>query len=878
METARQVLPQIEQEDQFHLARPELSTILPAIADDFATLAGQARQTSAKEELVRLSGETMELVNNPVYLPSSLRREREQRIVGVLEKLIQVRRSIDEDHELATAIEKIKSETARGHAAGAYEVRAELLRTYPGLASDAQLQAVTRQVGEKEQELVVVSQPQAAALIHEAEAVGAPTIVAYRDGPAPGMAPRPTMLLVEGAVYGIDAASGRVLWRRYVGYATIMPPLAVPGRSGADALAVDAQRQELVRLDGVTGKLLWRQPLGDAAVGMVVTGEKVIATARGGRVMQLDAASGEILRAAQLPQGATVGPAYDARQDRVLQPGEHSTLFVLAADTLACIETVYLGHKAGSLYVPAASALDQVLIAESPADDYSVIRVLAADPKTRRLAPSARAFRLKGRIVTPLVSGGRRIAAMTDLGQVAVYEVDPANAAEPVRLVAGSEATESVPLVPYYTLAGNRLWTGTRRRTMLEIQPALQQLSRRWSEDQGDWFIAPLQVQDDLLVYVRRAPGRRTALVEACSAGSGKRVWTTHLAAPAVALAASKSRNAVDVLTDEGRLFSLKADERAAIIDEPAFALPQGSGQKIFSDAALSADGGTLVWTETEAGGRVYAYEIAGGGRPIGTPLPSSAKASAAAQLFAGSLLVPLANGSVALLGLESGKEAATAFLPPITPGEMPNWTRPAVMANGAGAGAARFVVSDGRGAVYAVGLKAETQAHLALVGTTVTSAPIVSSLASCQGTAMGLMRSESGDFLVGFDAQGGAAFEPRPLKGRVQAGPFAVGNMALIAAEVDGIVCFDAGGAVRWQQPQLCGPLAGPPILAGGGDLLLVCQSGAVVRVNAETGKEIASWSVGQPLGGAGCIVGNEVFLGGSDGVVHRLSVSGGP
>ena len=56
---------------------------------------------------------------------------------------------------------------------------------------------------------------------------------------------------------------------------------------------------------------------------------------------------------------------------------------MLNADTLACTETVYLGHKAGAIFVPPAAVLDQVLVVESPADDYSLVHVLAPDAKTK---------------------------------------------------------------------------------------------------------------------------------------------------------------------------------------------------------------------------------------------------------------------------------------------------------------------------------------------------------------------------------------------------------------------------------------------------------------------------------------------------------------
>jgi hypothetical protein len=141
---------------------------------------------------------------------------------------------------------------------------------------------------------------------------------------------------------------------------------------------------------------------------------------------------------------------------RLFQIGEHSTLFVLDAATLACTETVYLGHKAGAMLTPPRAVLDQLLVVESPADDLSTIRVLGPDAKTKRLKAVGRTFRLKGRVVQPLAVSRNRVAAVTDLGQIAVYEVDPSNAQEPVRQIAGLDASERTPQPVYCALDANR--------------------------------------------------------------------------------------------------------------------------------------------------------------------------------------------------------------------------------------------------------------------------------------------------------------------------------------------------------------------------------------------------------------------------------------
>src|SRR5439155_15592000 len=173
-----------------------------------------------------------------------------------------------------------------------------------------------------------------------------------------------------------------------------------------------------------------------------------------------------------------------------------------------------------------------VLVVESPGDDYSQIQVLSPDPKTKRLAPFGKPQRFKGRIMTPLAVSGARVAAITDLGQVAVYEVDPANPLEHLRLVAGVDASETSPQPAFCELERNRLWTARRRRTLFDVQPALSQLARRWTENHDDTFLEPPLLQGEIFVQARRRVGSSAVLVEACNAISGDMLWTTHLAAP----------------------------------------------------------------------------------------------------------------------------------------------------------------------------------------------------------------------------------------------------------------------------------------------------------------------------------------------------------
>jgi outer membrane protein assembly factor BamB len=258
---------------------------------------------------------------------------------------------------------------------------------------------------------------------------------------------------------------------------------------------------------------------------------------------------------------------------------------------------------------------------------------------------------------------------------------------------------------------------------------------------------------------------------------------------------------------------------------------------------------------------------VATGEKPTAVTPPAKLAAPAIAAL--GGVVAPLTNGSVALLGTASDS-SVTPFLPSLVPDALPQWTRPVPLADGAG-----FVISDGLGAVYAVTKRDQPKPHLEKAGEkNQTLNPVVSPLVLAGSTVIGVMRQENTDAIVGFDSRAKTVFEPVPLEGRVESGPFAVGGIALVAAEPDGLVCIGGDGRVRWQQPPENGFLAGAPLALPEGDLLVAYQSGVVCRLDAATGKELSRREIGEPLAGPAVVWKSHAYLSGSDGVVHRISL----
>jgi hypothetical protein len=199
----------------------------------------------------------------------------------------------------------------------------------------------------------------------------------------------------------------------------------------------------------------------------------------------------------------------------------------------------------------------------------------------------------------------------------------------------------------------------------------------------------------------------------------------------------------------------------------------------------------------------------------------------------------------------------------------LPKWTRPAILPDESGC-----LISDGRRAVYSIALRDQPQPHLALTVEAPADPPVVSALVAAGGSIYGWKRGEAADAIVALDPQSFPKLSELPLTGHVQSGPFAVGGLVLFASEPEGLLCIESGPKIRWQKPLAHGPLAGAPLALADGDVLVIHQSGVVARISADTGDELAVVDVAQPLGAAARVLGQHVFLSGSDGVIHRAGL----
>jgi outer membrane protein assembly factor BamB len=623
---------------------------------------------------------------------------------------------------------------------------------------------------------------------------------------------------------------------------------------------LDQRKREVVRLEGSSGRLVWRQPLDQTPLGLVVNQERLYVVTAPGRVLALEARSGRLVQQAQLPQRAGSAPVLAGGQLCVL--AERSTLFVLDPDSLRCRQTVFLGHRPGAVLVPPCALLDLVLVGESVSDEVALLSVIGP-VAGGSLDVLGRPLRLKGRIATPLSVSGARVVVATDRGQLLVLERD-ASGNEPLRQVARLETSLAAPQMVWTHLERNWVWTSAERPALLELRPAVDQLSRRWTGTHQGACLGPLLTHRSIVVHVRRHRGVDGVQVEAMQLADGKPLWTTTLAAAPLAVA-SRSE-ACFLLSGDGRLYAV---DRAALAGSTSFvvssasATPAGGGLTLKPHVAASDDGRWWVAT-SEDGGQVLRYEL---GRPSRVSvLPMSPAASAPAVLWGEALAAGASDGTVVRRPWEATTSELAVFLPPLVVDRVPRWGQPAVLP-----GQALLAAVSDAGELYVLRERAQTRG-LELVAQRSLGGPIVGPWAASGAAAIGVVRRPAHDVLVGLDAQGHSAFPEIPLRGRVMWGPYAATDTVLVASELDGLVCVEASGKVRWQQPLRYGPLVGPVLRCEDGDWIGLAAAGMVVRWESQHGREQARQDVGEPLAGPAAWWGDELVVAASDGTLHVL------
>ena len=872
-DTAKEQLPTVQTLEAFSAARDELATLLPAIPEGFIKKAKQAADTDGKEEMVGKAEKALaDLVNKPEYVPASKRPA--ERLKRIDEDILIVKRAIAQDRDLAKAIVEIKAHTADNKTVEAYQVYKDLLKVYPVVVDDKGIQAAVLEITEKLKNLVKVEEEAIEALLaDEPSKTEFRVILASRSTNATNGVPRlngqVVPVLAAGSVYGLDAGTGEVRWRRYVGHVTNHHPQPLSGQADADILITDAQRQELVRVKASSGELVWRLPIGENFASPSIAGDQIYVAVDSGQILQIDAASGNSARRVVVPQNLGISTGVAQVHPYLIQVGDHSNLYAISRGSLACEQVIYFGHKAGTVVTPPLIVQDHVLIAENAGRDYCWLHIFKITPGGGQILRSPQApLRLAGNVIVPMVLYGRRPVVVTDLGEVNVYNIDfnsdtntvtPATAALP--------ASRSVPLLSYPVVEGTTLVLADEKLVKYQLQVTTKQITQKSVTNSRDTFIAPPRLLGDILIATRRKEGSVGATVSALQVDNFRQPeWETQLGTPIGRVAPAGSQLAA--ITVAGALFEVDNKVlQAKVSNEPAVTIPTVGAARSFTDQVEFASG-KVAFFNPAANEQALIYTPEGGAgrlRVVQLKL-SGAKVTCIPAAFQDGLLAPLDNGSVMLANTTTGDHLVLPFQPKLGPGEDVIWQRPAILDDA-------FVIVDDRKNIYRVEIKQEPKPFLAPIVSGKLEVDIASDLAAAGDTVYGVVRNSGGDVIVALNAGDLKLAKEFALTGRVVWGPVQVGNAVLCLSSVEGLLCYEAGANQRWANSAGCGgqPIGVPLEVAG--DFVFALREGSVVRLAGATGEHVAEAKIGEPLGaGPVAFDARLLLLPGSDGALHVI------
>lgn len=869
VEVIKSQLPKIENEAAFaDDGRAELAGVIVEAAEGISRKAREAKTVSEKQKLLESADAAQELIKNPSYMPSSQIKVRQPRLQKIQENIEIATRDIQRSERLATTLKQVEDKLGANDTIGAQALLKVLVDEYPGLASNDSVRETSLRISQKNRELVRVTEQAFPVTNTEPElpADYRRVVLADREGGAAvGVENQVVFVLAGGGVYGLEAASGRALWQRPVGYETTIRPVPLGPQPGADAIVADSRKHEVMRIQATTGKLVWSTSIGEPFLEPAVAHRRIVITTRSGKVFQLDPESGASDRFTQLPQNLGVQAAFDATRPRMYQVGDHSSVYVLSASTHECDEVLFIGHKPGAVEVNPVMCAGLLFVADNAGADFSLVHVLKSGVDGLALEVAQPPFRLKGNIVTPPVVFGRHVVFLTNLRGIHLYEVDP-NGKVPATLIAEQIASEKTSILSHGVVVDDtRLFIVDNRLAHFELQLTKSQMVRKWTAFEGDDFVAPLQRVGGVIVHQRRMRQSGGITVTASNADDGRPIWTTHLGQPALQVAVDAQKAQILSVSSGGLLYAIAPNQFNGCVDQAA----DRGGPALSFDQATSLPDGRWVFLHSARPDQLLICDPKQtAGRMRVVPMKLSGAPTALAQPFANGILLALDSGEVVVLDPDKGLPAVQPFQPPVDATAKIKWCRPAILKSGR-----EFVIADHQQNIYRVGMKSGTPPSLMQLKAGGLGGPVGSQIAAVGDLVFVPLRLATADTIVAVQTSDLKTVKEIPLSGRVTWGPETVGEVALVVTDQEGLICLNDKGEQLWQSPLQNAAVSGPPLLVEQ-QLILTTTRGTILRIAAASGQEVARGELGQPLGRGALAFNGRLLLTGTDGALHLIRI----
>lgn len=882
LQAAQEILPTIEQLEMFADARPELATLLPDISAGLATSAQKANSIDEKQRKVDLAEESFKLINNPTYMPTSQREVQQARIDRITADLQRVRRGIERDQQLAATLAAIEVSSREGNFQEIYAHRRELLELYPTLRDNEQLLGAIAEAAQQLLTQIKTVDQSGPPQTQEFAALSTVPKIMMADiqGTAVAALERQIGLFrVEGVVYAIELSSGKLLWRRYVGVAPLNDPLKVDTDDGRQlAVMVDSVRDFLVAVDATSGKLVWRVEIGAYPHTPVEHDGHLLIVSADGVVRKVNITTGEVARGIQLPQ-PTASPLGVLPDGGIAYAvAEHSNLFLVSLDDLSTREIIPLGHESGTITCPPVGALRHLFIFENVGIDHSLLHVFKTNAAGGEAQLAQAPIRVPGRVLLKPIVADSRVIATNDQGSIFVFEVNPGDAANPVRLAAATKTEREDSQISYAALDRGALWVADRRLTRYDMQLSRGAIVRKLVDYDADQFLGRPHVFGNYLVHVRRQPTMDGLLVVAdqIEPTGLKRVWETIFAVPNAGEAFEiTGLSNLGMVTSRGTLYGMSGDgiDASQVIDTTGFRFNYTTQRFDFRRGA-NLDDATRIFYPRYDDARALVIRAQGGkaAARVVTWEATLSDADMVPDLLGKRVIMPTKAGQVFALDPLTGASGVHPFQPELSFGSEVNWGSPVVLP---GINPS-VMISDGDRTIYRLAVESDPEPNLGLANSVELEVPIKGGLGITGLVLAAITSGEEGEQLVLFQLPELAQQESLSLNGHVYLYPTGVGDRIYLATEDEGLMSVGEDFSIAWSLPLEGNRVVGLPVETPRG-LAVAMASGAIWLIDQESGERLQETSIEEPGISGMSVVGDKLWVYGFDGTIHQVSLQPG-
>jgi len=876
IQTAQTELPELSQQENNQLAKilDDVGLMLSESLFHETESAVQLETLAEMEKSIVKLDDYYDFIDNPIYLSGTMRKgQRVATFLSEIENNIQtVNGLINKEKDYSSTLIDIKKLGDSSETDKAFETYIQLTREYPDLAARTELRDMMKEISKAEEDLVKpLDQPTVTQTGAPPSQLSNSVVLCSTVGEqVNGLRDEIIAALVDGAVYGFDAGTGDIRWRRFVGLQTTFAPKVFD----LDTVIVsDLNRNEVSKIQLKDGDILWRALIDEPFFEPTFDEQKVLVTTQSGRLILIDGATGEMIGGAKIPQAANSGGLIANRAPVLYQPGSYSNLYAISTSDFQCKEVLYLGHSRFSIAVPPVSWSGYIILVRN-GNDFADLLVLKPDETGLNLKVNQIVNRVtESQINTPIAYFGRGLILFGDNGDMRILELNPGNDISPVTVLA-KEQYDTLQQQSYLAHKGSNIWAAGKGLRRYKVQRSLGLFKNEEVVEPADIFLGQPTVIDDKIFHVRRRAGSNMASASLVDGKSLKPIWRTDFGGPLGGV--FKGSKGLTAVNNQGDIFAISPEDitsgvaNQAIISSEVIETLKFDQLMSFSDESIvlaNSRGAKdlLLYEKGASKSRLFKMGIEANDQPEQPPITVGKNIIVASQ-----------QGLVSKIDPSNGRIIGSPFLPPVSPGMKVPWQPliPITDTVFAAAHSAVQGVDDVRPSMLYF-LSAENDASIKKVGDLEFEQSIISAIVTDGSNVFGVQTDGKSDSLFQVAAGNQPSISAtQPMANRYIAGPWLVNDLLLVQLDNDSLTCFDKGLQQKWTLPIGNVQISSIPNEADG-VLMVVFANGRLLKLNAEQGTVEKQLELGQPVAGEPKIYGQQIVFLGTDGTMHLLKAS---